>query len=237
MFAMASCSTGGGPGKPAKWGYSGNIGPENWGKLTKLYSMCSKGKNQSPVNLTKTHETYLDPIEFDYQPLGLDIINDGHTIKVTYEEGSTITVDRKQYQLKQVHFHTPSEHQIDDEHLPMEAHLVHTDKMGNLAVLGVFFEIGEKNGLIEDIWSQIPTTMEPQMLSSNPNAKLLIPEDSDYYSLNGSLTTPPCTEGVSWYVFKQPLQVSQEQVDKLLEVLKAPNNRPVQPTNARTILE
>ena len=225
-------------GEKAHWGYSGHEGPEHWGELDPEYSLCSEGKNQSPVNLTGMIESDLPPITINYKSGGNEILNNGHTIQVNHNPGSTITVDGNEFELKQFHFHAPSENTIEGHSYPMEAHFVHADKQGNLAVIAVMFKAGEKNAELEKAWAHMPENAgEKRALPKSVDAKILLPHDRDYYRFNGSLTTPPCSEGVWWLVMKYFHTASKKQIDKFVHTMHHPNNRPVQPANARAILK
>jgi carbonic anhydrase len=225
-------------GEKAHWGYSGHEGPEHWGKLDPKYSLCSEGKNQSPVNLTGMIESDLPPITINYKSGGNEILNNGHTIQVNYNPGSTIKVNGNEFELKQFHFHSPSENTIEGHSYPMEAHFVHADKEGNLAVIAVMFKAGEKNAELEKAWAHMPENVGKKgALPKTVDANILLPHDHDYYRFNGSLTTPPCSEGVWWLVMKHFHTASKEQIDKFAHAMHHPNNRPVQPANARAILK
>ena len=222
----------------AHWGYSGKTGPSHWGKLDKSFEMCSKGKNQSPIDIKNCLDVDLKPIKFDYCSLAKDIVNNGHTIQVDFKKGSKITIDNINFQLLQFHFHTPSENHIKGKEFPMEAHLVHIDKKGNIAVISVMFKVGEENTLLAELWKQMPEKKgEMHCLSKSGKASGLLPQNRDYYRFNGSLTTPPGTEGVRWIVMKRAMTASKEQIEKFAHVMHHPNNRPIQPINARVILE
>jgi len=173
-----------------------------------------------------------------YQAGGNEMLNNGHTIQVNYGAGSGITVDGVEFALKQFHFHAPSENHIDGISYPMEAHLVHADKDGHLAVIAVMFEEGAENAALAGIWPDMPANAgDSQALASAFDVSKLLPENRDYYRFNGSLTTPPCTEGVRWLVMKTPVSASKDQVEAFTHMLHHPNNRPVQPVNARVILK
>ncbi len=220
------------------WAYYGHEGPKNWGELDSAFTACSTGKNQSPVNLTDMLEGELPAIKIDYEAGGNEIINNGHTIQVNYAPGSTISVAGHVFELKQFHFHTPSENTIDGKSFPMEAHFVHADKAGNLAVIAVLFEAGDNNAELEKAWALMPEHAdEKHDLSPMVDAANLLQHDHDYYRFNGSLTTPPCTEGVTWLVMKDYDTASREQLEKFAHVMHHPNNRPVQPINARVIIQ
>lgn len=222
------------------WDYTegGPEGPANWGHLAPEYEFCVKGKNQSPVNLDNMIESDLPFIKFNYEVGGNEVVNNGHTVQVNYAAGSTITVNGKTFELKQFHFHSPSENTIRGEYFPLEAHFVHADSNGNLAVVAVMYRTGMEQQELEKAWAQMPQTAgESVPLSENVDANKLLPPDKDYYGFNGSLTTPPCSEGVLWMVIKDAGQVSLEQVTKFTETMHHPNNRPVQPVNARIIMQ
>lgn len=224
-------------GTSAQWTYSGAGGPEHWASLAPEYSACN-GKNQSPINLTSFVDADLKSIAFAYQPGGNEILNNGHTIQVNYENGSHIRIDDTQFALKQFHFHAPSENLIDGKSYPLEVHLVHADKNGNLAVVAVMFNEGEENQALAEIWPSIPKAVnEKKPLSNKFAADKLLPDNRDYYRYNGSLTTPPCTEGVRWLVMKNPVTVSKAQLEIFSQALHHVNNRPVQKINARSVLE
>lgn len=223
----------------ADWGYMGEGDPQHWGALSPDYVMCDMGKNQSPINITHSVEAGLPSIKFNYTSSPVGMINNGHTVQINIGSGSTITVDGIDYELKQYHFHTPSENQIHGKSFPLEAHFVHADAKGNLAVVAVMFEVGEENKQLQELWRHMP--LKPKtMLGLEGDAKdinKLIPEDPHYYRFSGSLTTPPCTEGVKWFVMKQPLTISKEQVGQFSHCVHGHNNRPIQPYNAREVIE
>ncbi|WP_163835911.1 carbonic anhydrase [Spartinivicinus ruber] len=220
------------------WGYTGKSGPANWGDLADQYAMCKKGKNQSPIDIKASLDTDLTPIKFNYIKQASTIKNNGHTVQVDYPAGNSISLNGTQYELKQFHFHSPSENTIDGQHYPLEAHFVHADDKGNLAVVGVMFKDGEDNKKIAELWQNMPKQANTQQNLANPFSAIdLLPKSHDYYRFNGSLTTPPCSEGVLWLVLKQPITISIDQAKQLVETLNHPNNRPVQPLNARTVLK
>lgn len=223
--------------KSARWGYQDAAGPENWGKLAPEYRACGEGKNQSPLNITGLIDADLEPIGFNYIGEATEILNNGHSVQASFPAGGTITVDKVAFELKQVHFHTPSENQFDGKPYAMEAHFVHADKDGHLAVVAVMMEEGEANPALAKLWAQMPEKAGNKLaLEAKLNPAELLPEDRDYYRYNGSLTTPPCTEGVRWLVMKNPVPVSKEQVEAFAHLMHHPNNRPVQPVNARPLL-
>jgi carbonic anhydrase len=223
---------------PAHWAYSGPDGPKHWAKLDPAYSACALGHTESPINITQAEPSDLPALKLDYQPSALNIIDNGHTIQVNLAPGSTLTVGDKTYTLKQFHFHHPSEEQVNGKGLPLEAHLVHQDSEGHLAVVSVLFQEGPANPLLESLWKNIP--IEKDKAENVPSVSVqvldLLPADRGYFTFVGSLTTPPCTEGVTWYEFKSYGTVSAEQVAAFAKLYPT-NARPVQPTYGRNILQ
>jgi len=218
------------------WSYQGELGPDNWTKLQPEFGACA-GKNQSPIDVSEMIEAEMKPIHFDYKAGGREVVNNGHTIQVNIEDGSSIVIDGIQFNLKQFHFHSPSENHISGKSYPLEAHLVHADKDGNLAVVSVVFSEGKANAAVGAVWGQMPKAEGKNALPTKVSATGLLPKSRDYYRYNGSLTTPPCTEGVRWFVMKKPMSVSKEQLSAFQTTLGFANNRPIQPVNARPILK
>lgn len=218
------------------WSYSGDTGPAHWGELSPDYAACSQGKQQSPVDITHAEHAKLPVIEFNYKPSSLDVINNGHTIESDYEPGSSITIDGKTYNLVQFHFHHMSENAVNGEHFPLEGHLVHKSADGKLAVVAVFFKEGPANSAIETVWAHMPKTAvnENKPKGLKVDASQLLPENREYYTFPGSLTTPPCTEGVTWLVMSHKMTASKEQI-AAFAVLDPNDARPVQPLNGRKI--
>ena len=228
-------------GSNIHWSYMGAEGPEYWGDLSKKFQMCKIGKNQSPIDISEKDsiETKnLKPLLLKYNALATKIVNNGHTIKVSFEKGSKLEIDGKIFYLKQFHFHTPSENSIEGKLFPMEAHLVHISENGEIAVIGVMFELGKANNLLSKIIKNIPTKIgeNKPLYAYKLNAIDLLPNNKNYYRFNGSLTTPPCSEGVRWFVLKTAVTISKEQLEKFSDVM-GKNNRPLQPINARKILK
>lgn len=217
------------------WSYGGSHNPTRWGSLTEDYKLCGEGRDQSPINLTQAHTETLRPLQFEYQPTPLEIVNNGHSIQVNYAPGSQAMLNGQSYNLLQFHFHTPSEHQINGESAAMELHLVHDDGAGKLAVVAVMLDEGESSELIEQLWENIPPIGETQKVPQvMVDIAELLPQNSSYFNYVGSLTTPPCSEGVMWYVLTEPMEVSEEQIETF-QTLYTTNARPVQPTNGRSI--
>lgn len=238
LTAILACTAGPALAEHTHWGYSDDEGPSHWAELDPAYEICAKGLNQSPINLTNFIEAELEPITFNYTGLATEIVNNGHSIQANYAAGSTITVDGKIFELKQFHFHSPSENQINGKSFPLEGHFVHADINGNYAVIGVMFTIGDENAGLKKLWKQMPQAVGDKAgLASQVRAEELLPKDRDYYRYNGSLTTPPCTEGVYWLMMKTPVTVSEAQVKQFSEVMGHPDNRPLQPVDARPVLQ
>lgn len=225
-------------GHPPHWGYAGEVGPEHWAEFESDFGACSSGRNQSPVDLAGFVHAELPPIEFAYQPGGHQVVNNGHAVQVDYQPGSSIRVDGTSFELKQFHFHSPSENTIQGKSFPMEAHFVHADAKGNLAVVALMFEEGASNQVLEAVWPQVtPAVNRKNPLSPEVDASALLPGERDYYRYNGSLTTPPCSESVRWLVFKRAASGTAEQLGMVRKVVGQPNNRPVQPLGARVVLD
>lgn len=224
----------------AHWGYTGEVAPEHWGDLAPEYRVCKEGKNQSPIDLSPEVmvKACLEPLKVSYSEGAKSVLNNGHTIKVKVEGDNFVEVDGKKFYLKQFHFHAPSEHTVNGKNLPFEAHFVNLDEDGNITVLGVFFKVGKENPELAKVWKVMPEQdSQEAKLKEKVDINALLPENREYYRYSGSLTTPPCTEGVRWIVFKEPMELSQEQLEKFRKVMGVDNNRPVQPINARKVLK
>jgi carbonic anhydrase len=219
------------------WSYDGADGPDHWGQMAG-YGLCSTGKNQSPVDVRGAVGAKLAPLAFDYESQAADVLNNGHTVQVTYAAGSELSVDSHAYELKQFHFHAPSENLLDGKQFPLEVHFVHADASGNLAVIGVFFETGAANAALAKLGKDLPVHAgDKHSLDVRVLAADLMPKSREYYRFSGSLTTPPCSEGVNWLVLKQPITASSAQIEQLHAAMGHANARPVQPLNARVIVQ
>lgn len=221
----------------AHWGYEGAEGPEHWGELKEDFGTCATGHTQSPINITATAHEDLPDIHLEYKDGPLSIVNNGHTVQVNVPEGSNMTIDGTVYHLLQFHFHTPSENKIEGKQYPMEMHLVHKTDDGKLGVLAVMIEEGSENPVYDKFWSKMPEHAgEPEELANvTLNPLDLLPEDKHYYHFMGSLTTPPCSEGVNWHVLETPIQLSKEQIEHFQKLFPM-NARPVQPANDRAVV-
>ncbi|MDD5250921.1 MAG: carbonic anhydrase family protein [Rhodocyclaceae bacterium] len=221
------------------WSYDGEGAPANWSKLRPEFATCASGKRQSPIDIREGIKVDLEPIQFDYKLSRFSIIDNGHSIQVNVGEGSTMRIMERTFQLVQFHFHKPSEERINGRAYDMVVHFVHEDEAGRLAVVAVPLEKGSENPLIQAIWNNLPLDQDQEVAPSwviDPNLLLPPPERRAYYTYMGSLTTPPCTEDVLWMVFKQPVQVSPQQIG-IFSRLYNNNARPVQPSNGRLIKE
>ena len=220
------------------WSYDGAQGPSHWADLNPDFALCRSGHQQSPIDIRNPKVADLPPLQVDYKPSALHIIDNGHTIMINYAPGSFLRVDDKQYALKQFHFHRPSEEQVNGKGYDMSLHLVHADEQGNLAVVAVLLQRGGGNALIEELWSDLPKEKdhEEQLDKVQINVKALLPSDLRYYTFSGSLTTPPCTEHVTWFVLKQPVAVSGAEIQRF-EKLYRHNARPTEPLFDRVVLE
>ncbi|MCH9049466.1 MAG: carbonic anhydrase family protein [Proteobacteria bacterium] len=219
------------------WGYSGPSSPRYWGDLDPEYRLCQAGKMQSPIDMTETTDAVMSEIKFDYQITLLKIVNNGHTVQVNYAKGSSVSIDGKTYELLQFHFHTPSEHTVEGKPFAVEMHLVHKNAEGELAVVAVFMQPGKDNIALQEVWNHLPRQAggAKTIASVAVNARDLVPANAAYYRYMGSLTTPPCSEGVNWYVLKTPIEVGKEQIRALADIMGA-NNRPTQGLANRLLL-
>ena len=220
-----------------EWGYSGSEGPAHWGDLGPEFATCKTGHSQSPVNIVGAQSAVLPAIQFEYKTSALHIVNNGHTIEIDYAPGSFIRVGGMRYELKQFHFHHPSEETIKGKRFPIELHLVHSDANGNFAVVSVLLEEGPANPLVETLWGHAPKTPGPEKADDDLqiNVADLLPADHRYFTFAGSLTTPPCTEDVSWFVLKTPVTISKKQVATFAAIYPY-DERPTQSVNGRKVL-
>ena len=218
------------------WGYEGEHGPEHWGSLDPGFAVCSNGREQSPIDLTGAEPGALSEIVFEYAPSPISILNNGHTIQVDYQAGSGLVLDGARYGLVQFHFHHRSEHTVDGADFPLEMHLVHADADGALAVVGVLVEEGGANEALAPVFRQMPGEAGPAaMVEGTVDAAALLPGRRTTWRYAGSLTTPPCSEGVSWLVMTEPVTASRGQIEAF-KALFPVNNRPVQPLNGRRLV-
>lgn len=219
------------------WSYEGESGPANWSKINVDWAKCGNGSRQSPIDIRDGMKVELEQISFDYHPSSFNVVDNGHTVQVGVSGGNYITVQNRMFELQQFHFHRPSEERINGKAFEMVVHLVHRDAEGRLAVLALLLERGAPQATIQTVWNNLPLekfeTMQPTILLDPAE---MLPARRDYYTYMGSLTSPPCSEGVLWLVMKQPVQASPAQM-ALFSRLYPLNARPVQPGNGRIIKE
>ena len=222
---------------PVHWGYEGEIGPQYWGTLSPDYAACGAGKEQSPVDIPTGAVLNPADLKFNYQPSSLNIANNGHSIQVNYDAGSSLEAGGVSWPLTQFHLHSLSEHTLAGAQTPVELHLVHKDAKGRIAVVGVMLVEGAQNDAYQPVLANMPAQEgEPEVVAgATVDAASLLPTDRSYYRYNGSLTDPPCTESVSWFVMAKPVELSAAQIAAFKELYDG-NFRPVQPVNDRTFL-
>lgn len=222
------------------WSYEGEGAPEYWGELDEAYRTCQSGMNQSPIDIESTAKAHLSPLQTHYSEGPITLTNNGHTIQASEkaETRDSITLDNQTWTLQQFHFHAPSENTIHGKKFAMEMHLVHKNANGELAVVAVMFDKGAANAELEKLWGVMPGQVD-QNISIKPNLDMnqLLPKNKTYWRFSGSLTTPPCSEGVTWIVLKHPLTISAEQLEKFTHTMHHDNNRPVQSLHGRVVVE
>lgn len=225
-------------GDDGAWRYAGPNGPKAWGELHPDFGTCASGERQSPINIDEavTLKGPAEALQFKYQPSQGSVVNNGHTIQVDVLGENYLTVRNTTYKLVQFHFHHPSEERVNYRSYAMVAHLVHKNNEGQLAVVAVLLDPGLENALINKVWTHMPLDVADRVRLPDGLIDLneLLPQDQRYYQFMGSLTTPPCTEGVLWMVLKQPTPLSAAQL-RLFAQLFPNNARPVQPLNARPV--
>jgi carbonic anhydrase len=233
-------------GSPAQWKtqwtYQGPKGAEHWSGLDPDYSACNSGTEQSPIDIRNAQKAQLPAIRFEYKSTLLKyLINNGHTIRVNYHDapgtGSFLLVGDKRYHLAQFHFHRPSEEYIDGKQFDMVLHLMHEAGDGKVFGVAVLLQAGGANAVIQRIWEHMPNTEgKEEAAGVEVNPAGLLPHNTTYYTYMGSLTAPPCTEGVTWFVLKTPVDISSEQISAFAR-LYPHDVRPLQPLNGRVIRE
>jgi len=230
------------PKEPPHWKYTGEEGPSKWGELWPDWATCKTGVEQSPIDLPKKGDKpeKLVKLAASYGKLPLQILNNGHTVQVTASPGAKLTMDGMDYELQQFHLHAPSEHTIAGSKFDGELHLVYKSTKGDLAVVGLLLKKGKENKALAPVFDAAPAE-ESHEAKTVPDAAVdlasLIPVKAAYYSYEGSLTTPPCSEGVKWYVLTKPTEVSAAQLKKFAGVIHGDNARPVSPLGSRKVFE
>jgi len=220
------------------WDYGESKGPSHWGDLKPEFATCKNGHRQSPIDIRNSKKADLPPIQFDYKSSPLHIIDNGHTVMINYQPGSSISVGGQKYALKQFHFHRPSEETINGKGYEMEVHLVHADQEGELAVVAVLLQQGKDNPLVHELWNDLPKEKEKEesLDQVQIDVTALLPSDRGYYTFPGSLTTPPCSENVTWFVLKHPVTVSAAEIERFSKLYDH-NARPTQPLYDRVVME
>ena len=224
----------------AHWDYQdAHQGPARWAELDPAFETCAKGGNQSPIDISNTVKTELPSLHFAYRQTKASVVHNGHTVQVNVPEGSQLTVGEQRYQLLQFHFHTPSEETINGKHTAMVGHFVHKNAAGQLGVVAVLIQPGftPRNAAYAPIFDRLPQPNQTVTLDDNAlDLAAMLPADKGYYSFDGSLTTPPCSEAVNWMVLKHPVTLGKDQIKAFRRLFNA-NARPVQPLNGRVVKE
>jgi len=226
------------------WSYAGDYGPDRWAALDESFETCGTGRDQSPIDLAGAVASQGSRVDWSYDAAALevsfnelpaDLVDNGHTVQVSYPGGSLLHLVDGDYELAQFHFHAPSEHTVDGAHFPLEVHLVHVGPEGRLAVVGVFVTPGEAHEELAAIAENLPRPGETRYFEDVViDVNALVPSGPGYYAYDGSLTTPPCSEGVQWFVMETPLSAAPTDIETIAAAVDG-NNRPVQATGNRTI--
>lgn len=223
------------------WGYEGGTGPEHWGEIEhdhEKHIMCRNGVYQSPIDIRDVPGLKLAELGCNFSPTPMRIMNNGHTIQLTYNTGSFIDWGNERFELIQFHFHSPSEHLVNGKHYDMEVHLIHKTQDHQYVVVGIFMKKGKHNPYIQEIWDHIPSEIDKEIKYDNilVNAGNLLPKTKEYFHYTGSLTTPPCTESVSWFVLEEPIEISPKQVEFFKKHIHH-NARPSQKLHHRIVVK
>jgi len=224
-------------GTDAHWDYTGPAGPQTWGGLKPEFSLCGNGQRQSPIDIRGGLSVDLEPVRFEYQSSRFSVIDNGHTVQANLAAGNAIEIGGNRFELQQLHFHRPSEERIDGRQFEMSVHLVHKDAQGKLAVVTLLLEKGPAQPAVQKVWNNLPLEKNqdvPARVALDLNE--ILPADQRYFTYMGSLTTPPCTEGVQWVVMRQPVTVAPEQIDLFARIYPM-NARPVQQAAGRRIMQ
>jgi len=225
-------------GQHKHWNYAhGEEGPTHWAELDPAFETCAKGGNQSPIDIRNAVKADLPALQFNYSAAAPVFVNNGHTIQINLPAGQSLTVGDKTYELLQFHFHTPSEEALNGKHTAMVGHFVHKNAAGELGVIGILMQPGKTNAAFAPVFAHLPRQGEKVTVDDlKLDLPAMLPADKGYYAFAGSLTTPPCSEGVNWMVMKQPITLGAEQIKAFRRVFNA-NARPIQALNGRVIQE
>lgn len=222
--------------KHAHWDYRGHHGVSHWAELEADFAACANGHRQSPIDIRHATPADLPALQFSYQPTSPSIVNNGHTVQVNVPPGQFLTLGEQKFELLQFHFHTPSEERFNGKSSAMVAHLVHRDAEGHLGVVAVLLEPGKQGSAFDAVLEHLPQhageTITVADFQLDPAA--LLPKGRAYYDFDGSLTTPPCSEGVHWMVLREPVKVQPRHI-KAFRQLYAQNARPVQALYGRDV--
>jgi carbonic anhydrase len=218
------------------WGYYGKKGPYGWSKLDPAYSACSKGKLQSPIDIRSAKRNpALQPIDFHYVSGPVTLVNTGHTIRINVAPGGYINFNGTRYDLVEFHFHHPAEDLVEGKLSDMVIDLVHKNAAGQLAIIAVRLNEGRVNGSLAALWPSLPqTTGATASIQDSFNPLGLLPANRNYWNYVGSITVPPCTEGVQWLFMQNPTELAQDQLETFAR-LYPDNARPLQSKNGRKI--
>jgi|GEM_PF-260645 len=243
--ALGTLSALGQPAAAAEWGYNEVDGPDHWCQLDPTYALCCAGKTQTPIDF-KTNEVTagdLPRLWVEFKTVALEVVHNGHTIQANASHGEKagLRIGDKEFELVQFHFHTASEHLVNGTEFPLELHLVHRASDGSLAVLGVFIVSGASNEELDKIWKSLPKHAGDSLSVASFDLRKLLPPSLDSMRYSGSLTTPPCSEGVNWTVLAQPISLSPEQIQAFKNIFSGEefphgNRRPVQPLQGRSVI-
>jgi carbonic anhydrase len=237
VLLVASALAAAAGGDTPRWGYHGRNGTQAWGDLAPGFAVCKLGQFQAPIDIrtADAKKAPLPPIKFSYAPARAVVVNNGHSIQVEIPAGGKVTLEDDGYTLEQFHFHAPSEEKIDGKPYAMVAHLVYRNAQDKLAVVAVLMKQGRANAALAPVFDNMPGREGGKHVLKSPlNLAGLLPADRAYYRFKGSLTTPPCSEQVSWQVLKQPVEISKEQLAAFRKLYPM-NARPTQPLNGRTV--
>ncbi len=219
------------------WSYSGPAGPQTWGGLKPDFALCAKGQRQSPIDIQGGLPVELEPVQFNYKASRFGVVDNGHTVQANLAAGNFIEVGGRRFELQQFHFHRPSEERIDGRQFEMSLHLVHKDERGRLAVVALLLDRGSPHPAVQKVWNSLPLEKQEELPARAPlELAELLPDNQSYYTYMGSLTTPPCSEGVQWIVMRHPVSVSAAQIE-LFARLYPMNARPLQQVAGRRILQ
>ena len=224
-------------GSHGHWSYQGPAGPQTWGGLKPEFNLCGNGQRQSPIDIRGGLAVDLEPVKFNYQPSPFAVIDNGHTVQANLAPGNHVEIGGKRFDLVQFHFHRPSEERIDGRQFEMSVHLVHKDDQGKLAVVAVLLDKGLPQPAVQKVWNNLPLEKgEEAAARVQLDPAEILPADRRYFTYMGSLTTPPCSEGVQWVVMRQPVTMSPEQLELFARIYPM-NARPVQQASGRRILQ